>query len=221
MAKEVDFYQIYYKDEQLLELYPFAIPFKNETVTDYFENSVIADVVPCSQADYISVCSWRLKAKREMGSCPIILKDTSLSGEKIIAQDADIMNLRPFIGGHQALRMASNWHHPNWDPCIKELKKFIKVPLEVTYAIYENHFIARKEVYHSYVETCLKPCIEFISTREVFKMDSNYITKKRDTKEVKEYTEKTGRRDWPMTPFVLERLFSIWIEGKGFKVINL
>lgn len=223
MAKEVDFFQIYYKDEQLSELYNFAIPYKNETVTLYFENDVIANMVPESQADYISVCSWRLRAKREMGSCPMILKDTSLSKEKILSQDADIMNLRPFRKGHEALRLAANWHHPNWDPCIKELKKFIKVPNEITTPIYENHFIARREIYHDYVLNTLRPCMAFMSERmDIYGSDSNYLAKlQREPQRVKEYQQKTGRKDWPMIPFVLERLFSIWIEGKGFKVINV
>jgi len=220
---ELDFYQIIYKDEHLKEIYSFAKPYYNKGFNDFFENQVIADLVPESEADYISVCSWRLKQKREMGSCPFILKDTSLTKEKILSNDADVMNLRPFRSGHQALRMASNWHYPNWEPCIKELKKFIKIPEEVTHPIYENHFITRKEIYHDYVLNILRPCMEFMDSRkEVFYSDSNYVSKLRnEPQRIKEYQEKTGRKDWPMIPFVLERLFSIWIEGKGFKVINV
>ena len=223
MAKEVDFYQIVYKDEHLKEIYPFARPYKNTNLSDYFENDVIQNLVPKSDAKYISVCSWRLKEKREMGSCPFILGDTSLSKAKIVGQDADIMNLRPFRKEHQALRMAANWHFPNWEPCLKELKKFIKVPEEISNPIYENHFVARKEIYHDYVLNTLRPCMAFIADRaDIFGRDSGYLSKlRREPERVKEYQEKTGRKDWPMTPFVLERLFSIWIEGKGFKVINL
>jgi hypothetical protein len=219
----LDFYQIYFKNEQLIELYPFSTPHKNEDCTDYFENSVIQTLVPKSEADYISVCSWRLKEKREMGSCPIILGDTSLSEAKILGQDADIMNLRPFRGGHQALTMAENWHFPNWEPCIKELKKFIKVPQEISNPIYENHFVARKEIYHDYVLNTLRPCMAFIADRpNIFGLDSGYLRKlKREPERIKDYQEKTGRKDWPMTPFILERLFSIWIEGKGYKIVNL
>lgn len=223
MAEELDFIQIYYDDRQLPELYDFAIPYKNPVVSVYFENEVISNVVPNSDADFIGVGSWRLRQKREQGSCPIILKDTSLSKEKILNQDADIMNLRPFIKSHKMLSMASNWHHPHWNDCLKELKKFIRVPDEVSNPIYENHFIARKEIYYDYVLNTLRPCMAFIDDRmDVFGRPSGYVKKlAREPQRIEAYKKETGLDDWPMVPFVLERLFSIWIEGKGFKIVNV
>lgn len=220
---ELDFWQIYFKDEQKTELYDFATPHKNEGVTDWFENAVICDLVPKSEADYISVCSWRLKQKREMGSCPFILKDTSLSEAKILAQDFDIAILRPFSKGHQSLRLSSNWHGTAWDIGLQELKKVIKVPQEITTPIYENHFIARKEIYKDYVNNQLKPTIDFMASKmDVFGADSGYINKLRHEPErIKDYQQKSGRKDWPISVFLLERLFSLWIENKDFKIINL
>ena len=223
MATRLDFYQIYFKDEQKNELYDFAIPYKNTTITDWFENAIICDLVPKSEADYISVCSWRLKQKREMGSCPFILKDTSLSREKILSQDFDIAVLRPFSKGHQSLRLSSNWHGKAWDIGLQALKKVIKVPEEITTPIYENHFIARREIYQDYVKNQLKPTIEYMaSNMDIFGADSGYISKlSRETERIKDYQEKTGRKDWPISVFLLERLFSLWIERKDFKLMNL
>ena len=225
----LDFYQIYFSDEQKEKLYPFAIPYKNETLTDYFENSVIAELVPKSNADLISVCSWRLAQKRGDSSTPIVLKgDLTLTKEKILNNDYDIAVLTPRSPRHQPLYMASQWHGKAWDDAFTIFKNEflhsinIKINRELTKAIYENHFIARKSIYQLYVKSCLAPAIKFCQERtEIFGADSGYVRKKRDPKEIKAYQEKSGRQDWPISVFILERLFSIWIEGKGFKVIDL
>src|SRR5690349_21263016 len=144
------FYQIYYRDEQFAECYPFATCHRNEKSTDFFENSVIEDLVPKTEADYISVCSWRLKEKRQSGKCPFILGiygNDDLSEEKIVNSDADIINLRPFSPGHQMLANAAQWHggqkHGHaWENAINELKQIVDIPVEVNTPIYENHFVA-------------------------------------------------------------------------------
>lgn len=222
MARTLDFYQIYFKDNQLTELYNFATPYFNETLTPFFENDVIARIVPESDADYISVCSWRLRAKR--GDC-FRLPDKSLSKEKIMNGDFDIAVLTPRSPHHMPLASASNWHGRAWDEAFIVFKSWLKtegvnVPEELSTAIYENHFIAKKEIYKDYV-SLLKAAMQFTSGEEIFQRDSGYIHKKRNKEEVKEFQEKSGRTDWPILPFILERLFSIYVEGKGFKIVNL
>lgn len=225
MARTLSFYQIFYKVDQLDKLYPFAIPYKNEELTDYFENSVIAEIVPVCNSDLISVCSWRLKQKR--GDYALGLNgDMSLTEDKILSADYDIAVLTPRSNRHQPLLMAREWHGPVWGEAFDVFKDFlssigIKIKGELSKAIYENHFVAKKEIYHEYVNRCLNPAISFCEEREVFKLDSGYVRKKRDRLEVEEYQMKTNRKDWPIAPFILERLFSIWVEGKGFKIINL
>lgn len=221
----LDFYQIIFDESQREKCYQFAKVYYNETLTDYFENSVIAHLVPDSQADLISVCSWRLAQKR--GDCYRLGTDKSLTEEKILNADFDVAVLTPRSPQHKPLLMAAEWHGKAWVEAFAELKKFLKtigisVPEELTKAIYENHFIARREIYQDYVRNYLIPTItDCVSVRDCFKADAGYLTKKRDPKEIKAYQEKSGRQDWPLTPFILERLFSIYCEGKGFKIINL
>lgn len=214
MASELAFYQIYFKEEQKKELYDFAIPHLNSSVTDYFENSVITDLVPKTDAERICVASWRLFQKRGNG----IRVNKQLTREALI-DDYDIAVLTPRSPSHKPLAMASIWHGKAWDNALKELKRFIKVPQEVRHAIYENHFVARSEIYKDYVSTCLLPAMDFMSSRPVFFAPSGYA-KKKSINEVNEYREKTGKNDWPIAPFILERLFSIWINDQKFKVIN-
>ena len=233
MAGTLSFTQIYFKDEQITSLYPFAKPYKNETLTDYFENDVIAKVVPQSSADYIGVCSWRLKQKRGESSTPMVLNHKlELSEEKILSHDFDVAILTPRRPTFRMLDMAANWHGKAWDDCFSVFNSEflqpigIKIPNvsegeDLKHAIHENHFIASGEIYRAYVSEALAPAIHFMDTKEIFKTESGYIHKKRDTQEIKAYQNASGRYDWPMAPFILERLFSIWINDKNLKVINL
>ncbi len=217
MATELEFYQIYYADEHLGKLYDFAIPYKNETLTHYFENDVISKIVPESTAELIGVASWRLAQKR---GDMFRLQDKSLTKEKILNADFDIAVLTPRSPNHKMLQMASVWHKGSWDIAFNELRKFVKVPREVTHAIYENHFIAKGDLYREYVTHFLTPIMHYMGSKDCFFLDAGYARRKPE-REVKAYRELTGRTDWPIAPFILERLFSIWIEDKGFKVINL
>lgn len=222
----LDFVQIVYSKGQWDKCYPFASIYHNKTLTDYFENSVICDLIPTLSADYLSVCSWRLSQKR--GDSILALKgDTDLTEEKILSHDFDIAVLTPRSPQHKPLAMASMWHGEAWDKAFSVFNKEflptigIVCPDELKKAIYENHFIAKREIYHDYVNTVLKPAIDFMDERDVFRENSGYINKKRNSEEVKAYQEKSGRQDWPIGVFILERLFSIYINDKPYKIINL
>ena len=226
--KTLDFYQIIFDESQRQKCYPFAKVYFNETLTNYFENDVIQRLVPNSQADLIGVCSWRLAQKRGDSTTPMVLKgDLSLSEEKILSHDFDIAVLTPRSNRHQPLSMASQWHGKAWDDAFLVFKEDFLKPLginikgELQKAVYENHFIAKRGIYHEYVSECLRPAIAFMDERGVFLADSGYVRKKRDPKEIKAYQEKSGRLDWPIGVFVLERLFSIWINGKNYHIIDL
>jgi hypothetical protein len=148
------------------------------------------------------------------------LRDTSLSYDKIVNEDFDVAVLTPYSKSHKPLYMASLWHGEPWDIALRKLKEFMKVPAELNQSIYENHFIAKSSLYKQYVEECLTPVMQFMLNHECFFADSNYA-KRKTHKEREHYMNTTGRKDWPIAPFILERLFSIWIHNKQLKVINL
>lgn len=235
----LDFYQIIFNESQRGECYPFAKVHFNETLTDFFENDVICRLVPESNADYISVCSWRLKQKRGKSSTPMVLNHKlELSEEKILSQDFDVAILTPRRAGFLPLYMASSWHGKHWDEAFKVFNEGFLHPngigvkqiygneappqTDLKYAIHENHFIARGGLYKMYVNYCLIPAIEFMkSNTDIFLQDSGYAQRKRDPEEIQAYQKVSGRKDWPIAPFILERLFSIWINNKDLKIINL
>lgn len=227
MAQKIDFIQILYHEDQRSELYDFARPYFNCGLTPYFENAIIAGIVPTLEADYISVCSWRLRKKRG-GSAHYLggVNKDEFTVEKI--QEAipfDVAILTPHSPSHQPLAMAPNWHGKAWIDAYDAFKPFLrqfgKVPDELKHAIYENHFIARKEIYHDYVSTYLIPAIRFIGDNPVFYVDSLYTPKKKDQTEIQRVQKLLKAKDWPILPFILERLFSFYINDKGLNVIKL
>ena len=223
MAAKVDFIQILYNESQRAELYPIARPYFSVGLTPYFENAIIAGVVPTLQAEHIGVASWRLRFKRTQSHVPIITGGADITEERIVEKDADVCILTPHRPNHKPLAMASNWHGKAWDNAFGIFKGFIrsqgiKIPDELTYTIYENHFIARREIYHAYVRDCLIPACDFVSRDDVFYAPSGYNNKKRDEVEKKRVHRLLGSDDWPIMPFILERLFSIYIQDKRYKV---
>lgn len=212
----LSFYQIYYKDSQLPSLFPFAIPYKNDRLTPYFENDVILKVVPECKSDLIAVCSHALAWKR---SDNLRTANRQLTIDNILNADFDIARLIQRSPNHKMLHMAAQWHK-NWAPCIAVLKKKFAIPREVDFPIYENHFIARREIYHEYIDF-LKSVIEVIEeNKEVFMLPSGYIKYKK--KEIQQHVKsELGLDDYPMIPFILERMFSIFIHNKPFKKIDL
>jgi len=223
----IDFIQILYDESQRAELYPFARPYYSCGLTPYFENAIISGIVPCLQADYISVCSWRLRKKRA-GAAHYLggFNKDEFTIEKIqAAMPFDVAILTPHSAAHKPLAMAPNWHGKAWVDAFNAFKPFLaqfgKVPDELNYAIYENHFIARREIYHEYVSTYLLPAIRFIGDNPVFYVDSLYLPKKKDQAEIQRVQKLLKANDWPILPFLLERLFSFYINDKGFNVIKL
>ena len=227
--KTIDFWQIYYEESQLEYRYSYAKSYYNSELTPFFENSIIEKLVPTSRAAYISVCSWRLREKRQQGWTPIILGNQELTLEKIEQNDFDIAILCPMDMEHKTMECSSHWHGVAWDDAISALRGFMPIPDELNgNAIYQNHFIARREIYQSYVSECLTPVIRFMRDKEIFFRPSGYIHKKRDQKEIErtlaklnEWEEGRVFTDWPICVFVLERLFRIWIDKKNYKIINL
>jgi len=216
--RSLKFLQIYYKDEHFLELYKFATPVRTWRLSDYFENSVIANTVPnIHTVDLIGVCSWRLKAKRQDS----IRTSGELTEEKLRTLDYDVAILTPRSNNHKPMSNAETWHHPHWTPAIEHLRKEFQIPKEVTHTIYENHFVARADMYKHYVTHWLRPVMSYMDQHpEVYRAPSGYAKYK--TEEERQIVKaKLGLEDWPIGVFILERLFSIYLECQFVKPRNL
>jgi hypothetical protein len=230
--KTLDFHQIYYEKEQRHELYDFAIPYLNIQLTPYFENSVFRSLVVNSTADLISICSWKLKRKRNaMPTIHVLKENALLSKETILSKDFDVAILTPRLAGHKTLFMSQHWHGQAWVESFSSLSSFLKtilkieVPLELKYAIYGNHFIAKRDIYLEYVLSCLTPVIEYMEENKlIFQAPSGYRKHKErlgDFVSIQKYEEATKLKDWPICVFLLERLFSIWINSRNYAIVNI
>jgi hypothetical protein len=214
-----ELYQILYSEEQRKNLYPFAIPYFNDTVTPFFENSIILSLVPASTAHRIGVCSWKLRDKLRFYIPP----RRELT-EDVLNSDYDILFLSRNSRHHQMLARASHWH-PEFLPVLDKLLYKIgqKRPHEVKNPVYFNHFVASREIYLQYIKEMLAPAVECMGADEEMKkllwVDSGYTALAGSPPE--RVQREFGVSFWPLHTFILERLFSIWIDNKNFSISHL
>jgi len=122
------------------------------------------------------------------------------------------------------LTRASHWH-PEFLPVLDKLLYKIgqKRPHEVKNPVYFNHFVAKREIYLRYIYEMLAPAVHCMATDEEMKkllwVDSGYTALAGPPPE--SVIKGLGVEFWPFHPFILERLFSIWIDDKHFNISQL
>lgn len=215
----VEFYQIIYDDSQRKECYPFARVHFNETLTYFFENTIISELVGASQADKIAVCSWKLKQKLRW----YIGKPREITQE-LLESDYEVMSFTKNTKAHGMLAFA-NVSHKGFMVSFKKVVEGIgkKCPGEVKIPIYQNHFSSKREIYQDYVKEYLNPAMEIMQNDpEINKLvmaDSNYSTlTSKKPEHLKEIEQKLGMPYYPLAPFLLERLFSVYVHNKKINV---
>ncbi|HEU5290540.1 MAG TPA: hypothetical protein VFU05_07870 [Cyclobacteriaceae bacterium] len=214
--------QIYYHESQKEFIYPFAKPFFNNDLTIFFENSVIKDLVMQSKAEKIGVCSWKLTQKLRWNIGKPQLKEHIT--EEVINSEYDVLPFTRNSKHHTMLGAAENWH-PNFRSTLAKIleKLGISMPEEVKIPIYQNAFMAKLEIYQDYVKSYLSPAMDMIQNDpEIYLdavVDSNYTAlAKKDAADSDYLEQKIGLRYYPLAPFLLERLFSIYIHNKKINV---
>lgn len=224
-AKELDefmtaLHQIYYDEKQLPKLYPFAFPYYNPTLTIFFENTIIKDLVSKAQCEKIAVTSWKLQDKLRMR---VGMRGTLT--QQVLDSDFQILSLTKNSKKHTMLAMANQWH-PGFMNTIKLLweKLGLKMPGEAKNPIYQNHYVAKTEIYRDYVDNFLSPAMELTEKdeelRNLMLQPSGYahLNRQADLKSVK---EKLGLNDYPLCPFILERCPSLFYQMKGYQISYL
>jgi len=218
MANQVDFYQIVYKEEQKEACYPFAKIHFNNTLTPFFENSVIRELVLASEADKISVCSWKLREKSKWNVC----MPRKLTME-VLESSYDVLSFTCNTKKHQFLNAADMYHKGFKETLKRILGMMLKpMPSEVKYPIYQNHFSAESSIYKRYVIEYLIPAIEIMRDDADCWRNSNYSNLNKRNAADSEYLSKAiGVPYYPMIPFLLERLFAIFCQNERIKVTYL
>lgn len=207
MAGSVTLWQIYYRDEQKKEIYPFGIPLHNEGLTIFFENEVIARMVPTSETEYTAVTSWKL-AQKSRRIHPVT--------PEALSSEYEVLSFTRNGRDHKMIAMANTWH-PKFIEALDLLwtKLGYKRPGEVRNPIYQNHYSSKTGIYKRYVSEFLSPAMELVTKDEelnaLMMMPSNYgrLSKDADLKSVK---AKLGLNEYPLCPFVLERCPSLFFQ---------
>lgn len=219
MADKIEFYQIYYEQNQFPEIFPFAIPYFNIILTPFFENSIISDLVMKAETDKIGVCSWALRQKMTMRIPP--REDLT---EEALHGDFDVLSFSKNAPDHDMIGALNTWHGGCSDILRLIFQKLgFSMPKKPKYPIYQNAFCARTEIYQSYVKDFLHPAMDLMifdnEIRNLCWRDSNYtrtiLNVKINMERVKEFL---GSDYVPLHPFLLERCFSLWIDDKNLNV---
>lgn len=221
----IHFYQIYFREEQQAQFYPFAIPVHNRGLTIFFENEIIKALVPRVRAEHvqkIAVVSWKLKEKLRM----YIGRPREITQE-LLESEYDVLSFTKNTQYHDFYAFGEA-HHKGFRESLAKMLKVAGVPMpsRVKTPIYQNHFSARTDIYRDYVKTHLIPCMEAIENdpevNKLAMMDSNYTKLAKDSAVSPEYLkEKIGIPYYPLCPFLLERLFSIYCTNRKINVTPL
>ena len=215
--------QIYYADGQRNKCFDFSEPYFNDTLTIFFENSVISDLVPKIEAQSIAVCSWKLREKLRW-NVPGPEKARELTQE-VIDGDYEVLSFTRNSPHHDMFAAAEVWH-PGFTKVFDEMIEKIGVnrPIgKIKTPIYQNHFSSRRDIYLDYINRYLNPSMRAImddsDLNKKAMIDSKYTNL---TKESAEHLlPKIGINYYPLVPFLLERLFSVYVQNESIKVILL
>lgn len=207
-------------------MWPFSISYFNNDLTIFFENEIISKLVSReTEADKIAVCSWKLKDKLQWNlATPRRPEEIT---EEVLNREYDVLPFTRNSKHHEMIGAASNWH-PGFRETMTKIVEGIgkNMPGEVKIPIYQNAFSAKREIYQDYVSDYLNPAMELVKNDpEIYKLatvDSNYTKLMRDDCATPQYLqEKIGFPYYPLIPFILERLFSVYIHNKKINVTFL
>ena len=214
-------YQIYYDEKQQRRSYTrFLYLILMSRLTIFFENKVLSDIVSTSTADKIGVASWKLcdKMRSRVGlRVPLSLE--------VLNSDYDILSLTKNGKKHTMLAHLYRWHPSSLQAMTLLWQKLgLKLLGEVKNPIYQNHYVAKREIYQDYVNNFLNPAMEVIKTDEqlnkLMMAHSSYgkLNREADLRAVK---AKLGLSFYPLCPFVLERCPSMYFQLKGYNITYL
>lgn len=214
----IEFYQIYFREEQKESLYPFSIPVKNESLTVFFENDCIVRLVTASKASKVAVCSHKLRQKLRL----YVGRPREITLE-LLESDYDVLSFTRNTSNHKMIAAAEIWHKGFRDIMQKLVEGIGKNwPREVKQPIYQNHFSASREIYQDYVKTYLIPSMDMIKydtgMNTLAMQNSGYQDLNKTAMRPAQCMEKLGIPHYPLIPFLLERLFSVYVENNKIRV---
>lgn len=207
-------YQIYYDEQTKKNCLEGFEPYYNEKCSEFFENDVILKLVTEGKhkgSEYFGIFSHSFQHKIHIWP-EIIFRMINEDEKDVYSFFANMNTNNIFLKGDQ-------WHDNFSFVCKKILEKIgyrvdIADPNYKTRCIvYQNHFVAKAEIYEDYVKTVLGPAIEIMNTdeevRAILWKDAKYHKASKMKNRLK---EQIGIDYYPYHPFVCERLFSFYMD---------
>jgi hypothetical protein len=215
MKNKITIYSIAYKEDQVVEYDRyFNSPREKHQQSYLFEYNPIRDILTNIklESQYIGIFSWRFPNKTG-----VFKKKLEYYLEKY--PNYDVYNFCTERFNEKYLEFTEQ-QHPGffslfYDIC-SELGLYCKEPKHI---IYSNFFIARNSIYRDYFNNYVSKAIFLLETKykDLAFQDSLY----KGALSEDELKTQIGMNYYTMHTFVLERLFSVYLENKNYKVWEL
>jgi len=214
--ERLNIYQIYYNEVSKSNCYSFTNHYLNENCTIYFENKVISDLVADKKhidSEYFGVFSHAFKDK--------MLRFRNHTKEQFEGLcRGDVLSFFGNFKQKSVFAQAESYHKGFGLAFKLMLKDAIGIEFNTCpHSIYimQNHFVAKSEVYQDYVETMLNPCIKALENKEneqlqqiIWSPLQKYTYERQRFKQNPDLEKQLGIDFYPMHPFLLERLPSLY-----------
>lgn len=218
---KIEVFQIYFDEDSEQHLSTLFTPYFNEIKDSFFENTVISSIhkkdIPC---DYIGVTSWRYKEK-------VFLQDYEILDEIDGKEDVYIYS-PPFTFNNTGtiLQYGKNingkgtydiWErYKQVDSDLYRLAQLVNNAGVLPFDVFKekwvssfcNYWIAKKEVFNTYVETVLDPAIAYLQRGEIKKITCNFRMLHRN-------------KQYPIETFFLQGLFGSFLANNKYKVKHI
>jgi len=208
-------FSIKYKEEQPTFFWPYLNKVNSAGQKSWrFEYNVMLDIFDnmlhnVADDEYVGILSWKFPMK------------TGMFDKKLerLVKDKDIYTFcRPLP--NPSYMNYSESHHPG----LKFLVKTLCDRLGLMYkdnpkVIYSNFVVAKKHIYKDYVDNIIKPALELLEGElwDLANKDSEYKAGL-PKDQLKMYT---GLDYYPMLVFVIERMWSQYLNDKKYTVKNI
>ena len=208
------FVQLCYDESSAQAVDPLCQPFRNEHLSKYFENKVIADLLAAGchrEGDFFAVLSWRFSAK-----IPLSISDVC----RAMSRDEFSSDVYSFFGAVEPGRIwqLAEKKHPGIALAARVLFSELGLAPElfdlVGPAVYQNHFVARAEIYERYYRELLLPALRLMeqgASAELESLLSADSTYRNATLSKKTLRRIFGKPCITLHPFICERLFAAWL----------
>ncbi len=216
-------YSLKYKDDQIVEWQFYYNKRKTlEEKTWRFEANAVLDLFGGGQSDqfgnqyhnenygnYCGVLSHKFPQKTLFFKKKvdwILKKETS-----------DVITFCPKLP--EPYLQFTEKQHFGFKECFYEICTHLGLPTkEPRHVIYSSFVLARPEIYKEYINDVLKPALEYMESRPYsnFFKDARY----KSGLSTADLLKHTGMHYYPMVVFILERLWSQFLETKNYKVKN-